>query len=90
MDYSATMQIYDATLDQYRTNDHISIGAKKGEAVKASEDGTVESIKTDDERGITVVINHDNGWQTTYSQLQEGCSSQRGRQSKKRARNWFL
>ncbi len=71
MDYSADHAIYDATLDQYRTNDHISIGAKKGESVKASEDGTVESVKTDDERGITVVLNHGNGWQTTYSQLQE-------------------
>ncbi len=83
MDYSADHAIYDATLDQYRTNDHISIGAKKGEAVKASEDGTVESIKTDDERGITVVINHDNGWQTTYSQLQEDVVVKEGDKVKK-------
>lgn len=83
MDYSADHAIYDATLDQYRTNDHISIGAKKGDAVKASEDGTVESIKTDDERGITVVINHDNGWQTTYSQLQEDVVVKEGDKVKK-------
>ncbi len=83
MDYSADHAIYDATLDQYRTNDHISIGAKKGDAVKASEDGTVESIQTDDERGITVVINHDNGWQTTYSQLQEGVVVKEGDKVKK-------
>lgn len=83
MDYSADHAIYDATLDQYRTNDHISIGAKKGEAVKASEDGTVESVRTDDERGITVVINHDNGWQTTYSQLQEDVVVKEGDKVKK-------
>ena len=83
MDYSADHAIYDATLDQYRTNDHISIGAKKGEAVKASEDGTVESIKTDDERGITVVLNHGNGWQTTYSQLQEDVVVKEGDKVKK-------
>lgn len=83
MDYSADHAIYDATLDQYRTNDHISIGAKKGDPVKASEDGTVESVRTDDERGITVVINHDNGWQTTYSQLQEDVVVKEGDKVKK-------
>ena len=83
MDYSADHAIYDATLDQYRTNDHISIGAKKGESVKASEDGTVESVKTDDERGITVVLNHGHGWQTTYSQLQEDVVVKEGDKVKK-------
>ena len=83
MDYSADHAIYDATLDQYRTNDHISIGAKKGESVKASEDGTVESVKTDDERGITVVLNHGNSWQTTYSQLQEDVVVKEGDKVKK-------
>ena len=83
MDYSVDHTIYDATLDQYRTNDHISIEAKKGDTVKASEAGTVESIKTDDERGITVVINHDNGWETTYSQLQEDVVVKEGDKVKK-------
>mgnify|MGYP005755851231 FL=1 len=83
MDYSVDHAIYDATLDQYRTNDHISIGAKKGDSVKASEDGTVESITTDDERGITVVLNHGNGWQTTYSQLQENVVVKQGDNVKK-------
>ncbi len=83
MDYSIDHAIYDATLDQYRTNDHISIGAKKGESVKASEDGTVETVKTDDERGITVVLNHGNGWQTTYSQLQEDVVVKEGDKVKK-------
>ncbi len=83
MDYSVDHTIYDATLDQYRTNDHISIGAKKGDSVKASEDGTVESITTDDERGVTVVLNHGNGWQTTYSQLQENVVVKQGDTVKK-------
>ena len=83
MDYSVDHTIYDATLDQYRTNDHISIEAKKGDSVKAAEDGTVESIQTDDERGITVVINHENGWQTTYSQLQEDVVVKEGDKVKK-------
>lgn len=83
MDYSVDHTIYDATLDQYRTNDHISIEAKKGDSVKAAEDGTVESIQTDDERGVTVVINHDNGWQTTYSQLQEDVVVKEGDKVKK-------
>lgn len=83
MDYSVDHTIYDATLDQYRTNDHISIEAKKGDSVKAAEAGTVESIQTDDERGVTVVINHENGWQTTYSQLQEDVVVKEGDKVKK-------
>ena len=83
MDYSVDHTIYDATLYQYRTNDHISIEEKKGDSVKAAEDGTVESIQTDDERGITVVINHENGWQTTYSQLQEDVVVKEGDKVKK-------
>ena len=83
MDYSVDHAIYDATLDQYRTNDHISIGAKKGDAVKAAEDGTVESIETNDERGVTVVLNHGNGWQTTYSQLQQDVVVEEGDTVKK-------
>lgn len=69
MDYSIDSAIYDVTLDQYRTNDSISIAANIGDEVKASADGVVESVYNDDEKGETVVINHNNGWKTTYSQL---------------------
>lgn len=43
----------------------------------------METVKTDDERGITVVLNHGNGWQTTYSQLQEDVVVKEGDKVKK-------
>jgi len=71
MDYSKDHTIYDKTLDQYRINESISIAAQLGTAVTAAATGTVVSIENDNKKGCTVVLDHGNGWQTTYSQLQE-------------------
>lgn len=63
------------TLDQYRTNDNVCISAEVGDEVKASADGVVSEIVRDDLLGNYVVIDHENGWRTTYSQLAEiNCS----------------
>lgn len=78
MDYSIDKAIFDITLEQYRTNDSISIGAAKGSDVTASADGTVSKIYTDIENGTTVVIDHKNGWQTTYSQLEKDTAVSEG------------
>lgn len=83
MDYSMDHAIYDKTLEQYRTNNCVSISGKKGEKVKASEGGTVKSVSMDDERGMTVVINHNNGWETTYSQLEKDVLVAKGDKIKK-------
>ncbi len=69
--YSMNNVAYDKTLDLYRMNNFVSIGANVGTQVKAAADGIVESIYNDDEKGKSVVINHGNGWKTTYSQLQD-------------------
>ena len=46
-----------------------------GDSVKASADGVVSEIVRDDLLGNYVVIDHENGWKTTYSQLAElNCS----------------
>lgn len=67
--YSADHAIYDPTLDQYRTNTSISLAAAEGTEVKAAADGTVKDILEDAEAGNVVVIEHSNGWLTTYGQL---------------------
>ena len=73
--YSPESAIYDVTLDQYRTNDNVCISAEVGDEVKASADGVVSEIVRDDLLGNYVVIDHENGWKTTYSQLAEiNCS----------------
>jgi murein DD-endopeptidase MepM/ murein hydrolase activator NlpD len=71
MDYSADTAVYDATLDQYRTNDSICIAADVDSEVCAAFDGVVEAITNDRVTGNSVVLSHGNGWRTTYSQLSD-------------------
>lgn len=82
MDYSMEHAIYDPTLEQFRTNNCLSIAGKEGDTVKASADGTVANVVEQVERGITVVIHHNNGWETTYSQLQDNVLVKKGDQVK--------
>ncbi|MCL2593338.1 MAG: M23 family metallopeptidase [Defluviitaleaceae bacterium] len=72
MDFSIDRVIYDVTLEQFRTNDSISIAATPGTQVRAAADGVVVSVRNTRIEGNTVVIEHGNGWHTTYSQLQDG------------------
>ncbi len=61
--------IYSNTLQEWVTHNGIDIKADKTTVVKASTEGTVKSIKNDPRYGITVVIEHVNGYQTVYSNL---------------------
>lgn len=67
--YSDSTAVYDPTLDQYRTNDSISIAAEVGSDVASAAEGIVESVSYNDEDGNIIVINHNNGWRSTYGQL---------------------
>ena len=44
----------------------IDIKAEKTTVVKAAEEGTVKSIKNDPRYGLTIVIEHENNFQTVY------------------------
>ena len=61
--------VYSDTLEEWITHTAIDIKAEKATVVKASADGTVKSIKNDPRYGITVVIEHVNGFTTVYSNL---------------------
>lgn len=69
--FSSDALIYDQTLDQYRTNDSISISADVGSTVLAAADGKVVDINNDNKTGNYITMNHGNGWMTTYSQLDD-------------------
>lgn len=69
--YSPNTPLYDVTLDQYRTTDDVCIAANVGDDVTAAAEGTVAEIVEDENRGNYVVIEHGNGWATTYSQLSD-------------------
>lgn len=71
MSYSTDSMVYDETLNQYRTNDTVSIAASPGVEVRASADGIVASVTETRRDGNQVTIEHGNGWTTTYSQLQD-------------------
>ncbi len=68
--YSNLLAIYDPTLDQFRTNDIISIQSVVGQDVKASAEGQVIDVSSNEVNGNYVVIQHGNGWTTTYGQLE--------------------
>ncbi len=61
--------VYSNTLEEWVTHLGIDIKAEKTTVVKSAEAGKVKSIKNDPRYGLTVVIEHDNGYQTVYSNL---------------------
>jgi len=61
--------VYSNTLGEWVTHNGIDIKADKTTVIKASAEGTVKSIKNDPRYGLTVVIEHVNGFTTVYSNL---------------------
>ena len=68
--FSMDELIYSETLADWRTHDGMDIKAPAGTQVLAACSGTVLSVAEDDLMGTTVVIAHDGGYETTYSNLQ--------------------
>lgn len=68
-EYAKDKLVYSNTLGEWITHTGIDIKAEKTTVVKASADGTVKAIKTDPRYGLTVVIEHTNGFSTVYSNL---------------------
>ena len=60
---------YNQTTRDWRTHDGMDIGADAGTPVCAAADGTVYAVYEDDTMGMTVVINHQDGYTTQYSSL---------------------
>ena len=61
--------VFSNTLQEWVTHNGIDIKADKTSVVKSAANGTVSAIKNDPRYGLTVIINHDNGYQTIYSNL---------------------
>lgn len=68
-EYAKENLIYSETLQEWTTHMGIDIKADKTTIVKAAEEGTVKSIKNDPRYGLTIVIEHSNGFQTLYANL---------------------
>jgi len=67
--YAMKELVYSKTLDERRYHSGIDIAADRGTTVKAVADGVVSDIKTDPRLGITVIVQHKNGYKTVYSNL---------------------
>lgn len=61
--------VYSETLKEWTTHLGIDIKAEKATVVKASADGTVKYIKNDPRYGLSIIIEHANGFQTLYANL---------------------
>ena len=68
-DFAIDNLIYSTTLEEWTTHSGIDIKADKTSVVAAAETGTVESIKNDPRFGLTIIISHENGFKTIYSNL---------------------
>ncbi len=68
-EYAKDNLIYSNTLQEWTTHLGIDIKADKTTVVKSAEAGKVKSIKNDPRYGLTIVIEHENGYQTVYSNL---------------------
>lgn len=68
-DFAVDSLVFSNTLQEWTTHTGIDIKADKTTVVKAAEKGTVKSIKNDPRYGLTVVIEHDDGFKTVYSNL---------------------
>lgn len=61
--------VYSITLDDFRVHNGIDIKGNILDRVYASEKGTVEKVYEDDLMGKTIIIDHENGFKTVYSNL---------------------
>ena len=68
-EYAKENLIYSETLKEWTTHMGIDIKAEKTTVVKSAEAGTIKSIKSDPRYGLTIVIEHENNFQTIYSNL---------------------
>lgn len=68
-EYAKDNLIYSETLKEWITHTAIDIKADKTSVIKASADGIVKSIVNDPRYGLTVVIEHDDGYETVYANL---------------------
>lgn len=68
-EYAKDKLVYSNTLGEWITHPGIDIKADKTTIVKSAAPGTVKSIKNDPRYGLTVVVEHIDGYNTVYSNL---------------------
>ena len=67
--FSVEKLAYDQTMGDWRTHAGLDIAAEEGLKVLCVSDGVVKAVRQDDLMGCTVVVDHENGVVSTYSNL---------------------
>ena len=67
--YSVDNLIFSETLQEWIVHKGIDIKAPRTTVVKSAEEGTVKAIKNDPRYGLTIIIEHIDGYKTIYSNL---------------------
>lgn len=68
-EYAKDSLVYSETLKEWTTHLGIDIKAERATVVKSAADGTVKYIKNDPRFGLTIIIEHSNGFETRYCNL---------------------
>lgn len=68
-EYAKDNLIFSETLNEWITHTAIDIKADKTSVIKSAADGIIKSIVNDPRYGLTVIIEHADGYQTVYSNL---------------------
>ena len=61
--------VYSETLSEWVTHLGIDIKADKTTVVNSAEEGKIKSIKNDPRYGLTIVVSHQDGFETVYANL---------------------
>ena len=68
-DFAKENLIYSNTLKEWITHNGVDIKADKASVVVSACDGKVSAINNDPRYGLTVIIEHNDGYKTVYSNL---------------------
>ena len=68
-EYAKDSLVYSETLKEWTTHLGIDIKAERATIVKSATDGIVKYIKNDPRYGLTIIIEHSNGFETRYANL---------------------
>ncbi|MGI6050137.1 MAG: peptidoglycan DD-metalloendopeptidase family protein [Acetivibrionales bacterium] len=81
-EYSMDKLVFSPTFNEWRTHSGVDIAAPRGEVVRSIGDGKVLEVKNDPRYGFTVVIDHNNGYKSIYSNLASDQTIQIGQEVK--------
>lgn len=70
-EYAMDRLAFNATTKDWRTHNGVDLAAPIGTQVQAAKSGTVEAIFEDEYYGMTIRLQHADGYSTTYSGLEE-------------------